>query len=75
MVLRSARSASVRRETLETSEVTSVQRRVQALQQTASSIPNNRASVDSFLSFPKHRPLHKTKLYGAFVNEIVGFLW
>jgi hypothetical protein len=37
-------------ETLEASEFTSVQRRVQAMRQAATSIPSNGASVDSFLS-------------------------
>jgi hypothetical protein len=37
-------------ETLETSEFTSVQRRIQAMPQAATSIPGNDATVDSFLS-------------------------
>ena len=37
-------------ETLETSEFTSVQRRIQTLEQAATSMPDNRTKVDSFLS-------------------------
>ncbi|MEQ1830936.1 MAG: hypothetical protein ABL921_33630 [Pirellula sp.] len=54
-------------ETLETSEFTSVQRRVQALQQAATSIPSSGTTVDSFLS-----PLtidEKNDAIGACANQ------